>query len=68
MGASATYSNRRVRTRTHGGVAGVSGRPLPLCQSRSIISRSMGFAPMDADHLGRSLIIDLHHGALEFRL
>ena len=24
-----TLSNRRVRTRTHGGVAGVSGRPLP---------------------------------------
>jgi len=27
------FSNRRVRTRTHGGVAGVSGQPLPLCRS-----------------------------------
>src|SRR5262249_62238718 len=28
--------NRRTRTRIYGGVAGVSGRPLPLCRSRSI--------------------------------
>ena len=28
-GFSATDSNRRVRTRTHGGVAGVGGRPAP---------------------------------------
>jgi len=27
------FSNRRVRTRSHGGVAGVSGQPLPLCRS-----------------------------------
>ena len=33
MGFSLTNSNRRVRTRMHGGVAGVSGQPLPLCRS-----------------------------------
>src|SRR2546427_8410345 len=33
MGSSLTNSNRRVRTRTHGGVAGISGQPLPLCRS-----------------------------------
>src|SRR6516162_7093150 len=33
MDASVTDSNRRVRTRTHGGVAGVRGRPRPLCRS-----------------------------------
>ena len=32
---SETDSNRRVRTRTHGGVAGVSGQPLPLCRSNA---------------------------------
>ena len=31
--ASVTISNRRVRTRTHGGVAGVGGQPPPLCRS-----------------------------------
>jgi hypothetical protein len=36
MRASVTISNRRVRTRTHGGVAGVSGQPLPLCRSNGI--------------------------------
>src|SRR5215510_3854436 len=30
---SPNVSNRRVRTRTHGGVAGVGGRPPPLCRS-----------------------------------
>src|SRR5262245_65222153 len=30
---SPNISNRRVRTRTHGGVAGVGGRPPPLCRS-----------------------------------
>ncbi len=34
MGVSVTDSNRRVRTRTHGGVAGVGGRPPPLRRSR----------------------------------
>src|SRR5262249_41652248 len=29
----ANVSNRRVRTRTHGGVAGIGGRPPPLCRS-----------------------------------
>ena len=33
MRVSVTISNRRVRTRTHGGVAGVGGQPLPLCRS-----------------------------------
>ena len=33
MGARVTDSNRRVRTRTHGGVAGVGGQPPPLCRS-----------------------------------
>jgi len=33
MGVSVTDSNRRVRTRTHGGVAGVGGQPPPLCRS-----------------------------------
>src|SRR6185437_12163905 len=28
-----TISNRRIRTRTYGGVAGDGGRPLPLCRS-----------------------------------
>jgi len=37
MQVSVTLSNRRVRTRTHGGVAGVSGQPLPLCRSNGII-------------------------------
>ena len=36
MRASVTISNRRVRTRTHGGVAGVSGQPLPLCRSNGV--------------------------------
>src|SRR5260370_1381217 len=35
--ASVTISNRRVRTRTHGGVAGVSGQPLPLCRSSLLL-------------------------------
>jgi len=30
---SVTISNRRVRARTHGGVAGVGGRPPPRCRS-----------------------------------
>ena len=33
---SVTDSNRRVRTRTHGGVAGVGGRPPPLCRSNPL--------------------------------
>src|ERR1700757_3602944 len=33
MAASVTNSNRRVRTRMHGGVAGVGGRLPPLCRS-----------------------------------
>ena len=33
---SVSNSNRRVRTRTHGGVAGVSGQPLPLCRSDAV--------------------------------
>jgi hypothetical protein len=37
MRVSVTISNRRVRTRTHGGVAGVSGQPLPLCRSNAAI-------------------------------
>src|SRR5947209_13765444 len=36
MSASVTISNRRVRTRTHGGVAGDSGQPLPLCRSNAV--------------------------------
>jgi len=39
MRASVTISNRRVRTRTHGGVAGVSGQPLPLCRSNALIGK-----------------------------
>jgi hypothetical protein len=39
MDASVTDSNRRVRTRTHGGVAGVRGRPRPLCRSTALITR-----------------------------
>ena len=34
-----TFSNRRVRTRTHGGVAGVGGRPPPLCRFKSLRTR-----------------------------
>src|SRR2546426_905089 len=30
-------SNRRIRTRTHGGVAGVGGRPPPLCRSSRLV-------------------------------
>jgi RNA-directed DNA polymerase len=33
---SATDSNRRVRTRTHGGVAGVAGRPPPYADQRRL--------------------------------
>src|SRR5262249_8196188 len=33
---SPNVSNRRVRTRTHGGVAGVGGRPPPLCRSNRV--------------------------------
>jgi len=36
MRASVTISNRHVRTCTHGGVAGVSGQPLPLCRSNAV--------------------------------
>ena len=39
MDASVTDSNRRVRTRTHGGVAGVRGRPRPLCRSMLLKTR-----------------------------
>src|SRR5450759_1032819 len=35
--ASVTISNRRVRTRMHGGVAGVGGQPPPLCRSNGIL-------------------------------
>jgi RNA-directed DNA polymerase len=31
-----TTSNRRIRTRTYGGVAGVGGRPPPLCRSNAV--------------------------------
>ena len=41
MRTSVTISNRRVRTRTHGGVAGVSGQPLPLCRSNALVSRDL---------------------------
>src|SRR5208282_1255965 len=40
MRVSVTISNRRVRTRTHGGVAGVSGQPLPLCRSNAVIGKA----------------------------
>ena len=44
---SVTVSNRRVRTRTHGGVAGVGGRPPPLCRSRrGYHTRSLAAAPL----------------------
>jgi len=43
-GASVTISNRRVRTRTHGGVAGVSGQPLPLCRSNVVLETSQWLA------------------------
>src|SRR5215510_5489604 len=33
---SPNVSNRRVRTRTHGGVAGVGGQPPPLCRSNAV--------------------------------
>jgi len=47
MDASVTNSNRRVRTRTHGGVAGVGGWPPPLCRSgwqREVVA--VGFLPL----------------------
>jgi hypothetical protein len=54
---SATDSNRRVRTRTHGGVAGVGGRPPPLCRSRQrLLITSFGFrefALVPRNELGR---------------
>ena len=37
---TANFSNRRVRTRTHGGVAGVSGQPLPLCRSNRLTGQN----------------------------
>src|SRR5215471_1642545 len=37
--ASVTISNRRVRTRTHGGVAGVGGQPPPLCRSNGVLGK-----------------------------
>ena len=42
MRASVTISNRRVRTRTHGGVAGAAGNRCPLCRS----SRLFGNWPL----------------------
>ena len=43
---------RRVRTRTNGGVAGVSGRPLPLCQSTSFKIRDSKHIELSSvDHL-----------------
>ena len=36
---SVTVSNRRLRTRTHGGVAGASGQPLPLCRSNAVTGK-----------------------------
>ena len=36
MSVSVIISNRRVRPRTHGGVAGVSRQPLPLCRSNGV--------------------------------
>ena len=48
MRTSVTISNRRVRTRTHGGVAGVSGQPLPLCRSNApVFSNSKRQWPRD---------------------
>src|SRR5215470_14696282 len=49
MDASATDSNRRVRTRTHGGVAGVRGRLRPLCRSNELFGSQR---PIDGN--GRS--------------
>src|SRR6266481_1720668 len=47
--------NRRMRTRMYGGVAGESGRPLPLCRS---VGRQIGgggdAAVVDADGCGAS--------------
>jgi hypothetical protein len=39
MDASVTDSNRRLRTRTHGGGAGVRRRPRPLCRSTAVCSK-----------------------------
>jgi len=41
MDASVTNSNRRVRTRTHGGVAGVGGWPPPLCRSHGLLGSKL---------------------------
>src|ERR1700758_2000584 len=38
---SVTISNRRVRTRTHGGVAGVGGQPRPLCRSSRLVGSDL---------------------------
>src|SRR5882762_10365110 len=39
--ASVTISSRRVRTRMHGGVAGVGGQPPPLCRSSRLVGRAL---------------------------
>jgi len=49
MDASVTNSSRRVRTRTHGGVAGVGGWPPPLCRSDvQSGTNSSGLVPINA--------------------
>ena len=54
MGSNVTNSNRRVRTRTHGGVAGVGRRLPPLC--RSSHAAFTNFATTDGSTLRRVIV------------
>jgi hypothetical protein len=64
----ASASNRRVRPCTHGGVARVSGQPLPLCRSGRVWQRKRpvwcwpGGVEAHFPGLGRGLKIDRHSG------
>ena len=55
--ASVTISNRRVRTRTHGGVAGVGGQPPPLCRSNGVLG---SWDLQRRASLGHSVLVDLN--------
>jgi hypothetical protein len=57
LGTEDNASNRRVRTRTHGGVAGVSGQPLPLCRSCRPVSRNLMEEGLDNRILARFTLL-----------
>jgi len=56
MSASEIISNPRIPPRTHGGVAGVSGQPLPLCRSNRLRGSNWSLSDGQKRAVGTALI------------